>query len=618
MKKIAILAPYEEKLSAIKKILHEFSNEIVFEVGSLAAGLAKAKVLIDKGIEIIIARGETAFNIRDAYPDIVVVDIPITGFDLAQTLEEARQFGENIAVISFPSMINQIERLESALDINVKKYYLSCKEECEGAVDRALAEGANVIIGGFTATFVAKRRNIPCVDFITGAQAYLDCFNTAKNILKSIEQQKQRAGFMKTVLSHAYEGIVSVDEKGTISSINPVAQRILHVKEDRRHSISSIWPELELEKILVTGKAELNQIFRINEIQILCNKVPIIDRGRIIGAVATFQDVTKIQKMESRVRKEIYAKGHVATYTFEDIISEDRTTKEILEMAKRFATSEANVLLSGETGTGKEVFAQSIHNYSKRSGGPFVAVNCAALPAQLLESELFGYVSGAFTGANKGGKPGLFEVAHTGTIFLDEIGEMDYVNQGRLLRVLQERTVVRLGSTRVLPIDVRVIAATNKELSELVSAHKFREDLYYRLNVLELKIPALRQRKRDIVSYAKRFLEEFAQMEGIRLRLSVEAMKRLEKYEWPGNIRELRNVIQRLVILASKKTISANFLSQVLTGESGQKQDLSHSPEAETIRKTLTACGGNAAEAAKRLMISRTTLWRRMNKLGLK
>ena len=318
------------------------------------------------------------------------------------------------------------------------------------------------------------------------------------------------------------------------------------------------------------------------------------------------------------MRNEIYAKGHVATYTFKDISSLDPSTRDAVSMAKRFAVSDANILINGETGTGKAVFAQSIHNHSNRDKGPFVVVNCAALPVQLLESELFGYVAGAFTGANKQGKPGLFEVAHTGTIFLDEIGEMDYVNQGRLLRVLQEKNVVRLGSTKVVPVDVRVIAATNKDLHALVNLHKFREDLYYRLNVLQLKIPPLRHRKRDINSYAKMFLAEFSSKQGSHFKLSAEATKKLENYDWPGNIRELRNVMQRLVVLASGKVINGNFLSRVLAVESDEKQDLSESPEANAIRKALEICHANAAEAAKMLHMSRTTLWRRMHKFGLK
>ena len=213
-----------------------------------------------------------------------------------------------------------------------------------------------------------------------------------------------------------------------------------------------MWPELGLDSIVKTGKEELNKILTVNNVQVLCNKVPIKDGKKIVGAVATFQDITKIQMAEARIRKEVYSKGHVANFRFKDIYGSSKAIQSTIVMAKSFSVTEANVLITGETGTGKEVFAQSIHNHSKRINGPFVAINCASIPAQLLESELFGYVSGAFTGANKEGKPGLFEVAHSGTIFLDEIGELDYLNQGRLLRVLQERAVVRVGSDKVLPV----------------------------------------------------------------------------------------------------------------------------------------------------------------------
>lgn len=618
MKKIAFLAPDESKLTEIKNVLHDFQNEIIFEVGSLVEGLLKAEKLIKRGIDIIVARGETAFNIRDKFPDVVVVDIPITGFDLVQTLEKAKQFGDNVAVVSFPSMIKQIESLESALGVKIKKYNLSCKEDVDIAIDDALKDGANVIIGGFTAKKATQKREIPHVEFVTGQQVYLECFQNANSILKSIEQQKRRAGLIKAVLNHAYEGILSIDERCMISSINPVAQRILNLRANVRENINEVWPELRLDKVLSNGKEELNQFLKVNDIQILCNKVPIMDRGTIIGAVATFQDITKIQKMDSRIRNEIYAKGHVANYTFKDISIIDQVTKEVLDMAKSFAVVEANVLLSGETGTGKEVFAQSIHNYSNRKKGPFVAVNCAALPAQLLESELFGYVSGAFTGASKEGKAGLFEVAHTGTIFLDEIGEMDYINQGRLLRVLQERSVVRLGSTKVIPIDVRIIAATNKNLYDLVTIHKFREDLYYRLNVLQLRIPPLRRRKRDIVNYAKMFLSEFSDSSNHELKFSAEAIKVLESYNWPGNIRELRNAMQRVVVLAKRKTISGAFLEKMLTIEKDDKQNPDELEEVMAIEGALKKSKGNISDAAKLLNISRSTLWRKMNKLRVK
>lgn len=601
-------------------LLKDFDDELVFAIGSLRDGLAKAGDLIKQGIEIIIARGETAYNIRDAYPSIVVVEVPITGFDLVLALEEARKFGDRVAVVSFASMIRQIECLESALGVQINKHHILSTDYVDRTINEALKDGADVILGGYVACQAAKKRGLPYVEIITGDQAFLETYWNAKMLLKSIELEKRRSGLIKTVLNHAYEGIISIDEKGILQSINPTAQRILNLQssDDEKNKISDVWPDLKLEKILRTGKEELNQFYKINDVQILCNKVPISDRTGVIGAVATFQDITKIQKMESRIRKEIYSQGHIATYSFNNTFCFDLASKAVLEVAKKFADSEANIIITGETGTGKEVFAQSIHVAGKRCKGPFVAVNCAALPAQLLESELFGYVSGAFTGASKEGKPGLFEVAHTGTIFLDEIGEMDYINQGRLLRVLQERLIIRLGSDRVIPVDVRIIAATNKDLRELVAQGRFREDLFYRLNVLNLRVPPLRNRKKDIVHYARMFLKEIASPSGKKIRLSSGAIKVLEKYAWPGNVRELRNIMERVVAITQREVIGATFLSQVMAVEQGDNiENKVQNGETAIIVSALNASNGRLAEAAKKLNMSRTTLWRKMKQLGI-
>lgn len=621
MKKIALLAPSEDKLNRIRELLKDYDDELVFAVGSLSDGLSKAGELINKGIEIVIARGETAFSIRDEYPGIVVVDVPITGFDLALALEEARKVGDKVAVVCFASMIKQIECLESAMGVHIKKYHLLSEESVDRTIDEALKDGADVILGGYITCWAAKKRGLPHVEIITGNQAYMETFYNSQSILKSIEAEKRRNGFIKTVLNHAYEGILSIDEKGIIYSMNPVAQKILKisVNDNEKVNIADVWPDLKLEEILRNGKKELNKLYKIHDIQILCNKVPIMDQTGAIGAVATFQDITKIQIMESQIRKEIYCKGHVTAYSFEDIYSFDQATKAVIEGAKSFAATEANILICGETGTGKEVFAQSIHAAGKRCKGPFVAVNCAALPAQLLESELFGYVSGAFTGASKEGKPGLFEIAHNGTIFLDEIGEMDYSNQGRLLRVLQERSIMRLGSDRVVPVNVRIIAATNKNLRELMAQGKFREDLYYRLNVLNLWIPPLRSRQKDIAHYARMFLEQIASESGKIIRLSSGAVKILENYPWPGNMRELRNIMERVVAIARREVIGTSFLSQMLAVEQGAiTGSATENEEAASINSALSVCDGKIAEAAKLLSISRTTLWRKMNQLGIK
>jgi transcriptional regulator with PAS, ATPase and Fis domain len=262
------------------------------------------------------------------------------------------------------------------------------------------------------------------------------------------------------------------------------------------------------------------------------------------------------------------------------------------------------------------VFAQSIHNYSNRGNGPFIAVNCAALPGQLLESEFFGYVSGAFTGARKEGKPGLFEAAHNGTIFLDEISEIDYFNQGRLLRVLQERAVVRLGSDKVIPINIRVIAATNKNLEELVQKKNFRDDLYYRLNVLRLAIPSLHERKRDISIYFKHFLSQYGGKK--HYRISSPALKLLENYTWPGNVRELTNMVERIIATNDKGTISASDIIQIIGRTRIPKSSLvSKNDEVDAITQALQKARCNQADAASMLGISRTTLWRKMNKYQL-
>jgi transcriptional regulator with PAS, ATPase and Fis domain len=283
-------------------------------------------------------------------------------------------------------------------------------------------------------------------------------------------------------------------------------------------------------------------------------------------------------------------------------------------VAEQFAAADASILISGETGTGKEVFSQSIHNASKRGQQPFVAINCAALPAQILESELFGYVGGAFTGASQKGKPGLLEIAHGGSLLLDEIAEMDYSLQSKLLRVIQEKKVMRLGSDRIQHTDIRIIAATNKNLKELVAANRFRADLYYRLNVLRLHLPSLRERPEDIEQYVGTFLEKHTPKLNRRLRFSRAAMEVLIRHPWPGNVRELQNTIERIVAVCRQDTVQADMVRQMMredeAAEPYQKSIV------EPIRQALANSRGRKAEAAKLLGISRSTLWRRMKSLG--
>src|SRR5690625_4003910 len=280
--------------------------------------------------------------------------------------------------------------------------------------------------------------------------------------------------------------------------------------------------------------------------------------------MVAFQDVTGIKKMEGEIRKKIYLRGHIAKYTFNDIIYKSDVVDQTIEIAKSYSEVDSNILIIGETGTGKEMYTQSIHNQSARKDKPFVAINCAALPESLLESELFGYVEGAFTGAVKGGKKGFFELAHRGTLFLDEIGEISVNLQSRLLRVLQEKEVMRIGDDKVIPVDVRIIAATNKNLLEMVKNNQFREDLYYRLSVLNLHLPPLRACREDIPSMVHLFLRKYAGTNQ-RIRITESALERLSNEAWEGNVRELQNFCERLAVLCKDHFIDENDVERFLS-----------------------------------------------------
>ncbi|WP_259499873.1 sigma-54 interaction domain-containing protein [Desulfofundulus thermocisternus] len=350
-------------------------------------------------------------------------------------------------------------------------------------------------------------------------------------------------------------------------------------------------------------------------------------------------------------------------YTFDHIIGTSRAIQHCIRQARQVAVTNSTVLLFGETGTGKELFAQSIHNASQRSGGPFVAINCGAIPASLVESQLFGYEAGAFTGARKEGQPGVFEQANGGTLFLDEISEMELELQSRLLRVLQERELMRIGGKKPIPVDVRVIASTNKDLWQMVASGKFRQDLFYRLNVVDLRIPPLRERVEDIPLLVRHFIKQFRDIFGTFVRdISPEALECLMAYSWPGNVRELQNCIERTMNLAThevilpsdlpalirncacrlpENTASGSCAGQIapvpLPGNSSpgeQDMDEDETPfvktpgscelkgttqavERSTILRVLEETGYHRRRAAERLGISTTTLWRKMKRLGL-
>ena len=375
-------------------------------------------------------------------------------------------------------------------------------------------------------------------------------------------------------------------------------------------------PLISFKGVLQSGSRDIGEIVDFGHSKVVVNRVPIRVGGEVVGAVATFQDITKIQSMEERIRREIYSKGHVVKFGFGNIHGSSPALMEAIDIARRYARVDSTVLIHGETGVGKELFAQSIHTAGNRSSGPFVAVNCAALPEALLESELFGYVEGAFTGARRKGKPGLFELAHHGTIFLDEISEIPLSLQGRLLRVLQEREVIRLGHDRVIPVDVRVLCATNRDLHRLVEEGNFRRDLYWRLNVLGLSIPPLRERRDDIMPLMLQFLDALSPSGHRGIVISGDAASFLTRHPWPGNVRELRNLCERLTVVHAGKTVDAAFLTNLMEYRESTRPLRSGQMGMEDVERALAQAGGKITRAAEILGVHRATLWRRCKRLA--
>lgn len=589
----------------------------------LSEAIPLARKLERQGAEVFVARGGTAILLREAGIRTPIVELHLTGTDVASALArakgEARSDSPAMAVVAFPNMMENLRDFHPFLNLNLALHDLASEEDAPRLVEKAIRDGAQVVLGGAITTRIARERGLPAVLLGSGEGSIRLALEEARRIVYARRLETRRSNELKAMLDYTYEGIIAVDREGKITIFNPVAQTVTGIPQGEAMGSPAdrVIPSISFREALQNGARDIGEFVDLGHSRILVNRIPIRVRGEVVGAVATFQDITKIQSMEERIRREIYSQGHVAKFRFEDIYGSSTRLTEAIETARQYSHVDATLLIHGETGVGKELFAQSIHAAGARRNGPFVAVNCAALPEALLESELFGYVEGAFTGARRKGKPGLFELAHRGTIFLDEVSEIPLSLQGRLLRVLQEREVVRLGHDRVIPVDVRVLCATNRDLHRQVEEGKFRRDLFWRLKVLSLHIPPLRERHDDIMPLMWHFLDMLFPRDRRRFVFSEDAPPFLTRHPWPGNVRELRNLCERLSVVRTGRTVDAAFLGHLLEyRESATAPPRSGPPGAEEIERTIVRAGGKVGRAAGMLGVHRSTLWRRLRRLS--
>jgi len=441
-------------------------------------------------------------------------------------------------------------------------------------------------------------------------------------------------GHAKLIFDSLYDGILIIDKEGIVRYINPAYTRITKVEEKNiiGRYLSEVRPGSRLTNVVKNEKMELGAHRKMGEVEYLVNMVPIYEEGKVIGGISLLNELVDIYKLTEKLNlsKIIIQnlKEHVKTlgngkYSFDDIIAVDEKSVEIKDFAKRIALADSNVLITGESGTGKELYASAIHNLSPRKDFPFIPVNCASFEKNLIESELFGYEEGAFTGAKKNGKTGLFQLAQGGTLFLDEIGELEYGLQGKLLRVLQEKSVRKIGGSKEIPIDVRLICATNKNLEKMIQDNTFRRDLYYRIAIMPLSILPLREKKNDIKSIAEKFLLDLSIKYKKEVKLNENALKVLKEYDWPGNIRELKNIIEFTFNMVEGNEIKAEHLPIAI--KKNLKENDNISPLSEVVKeaeksylKKVIEIYGDSVEgkkkAAKALEISLATLYNKLEK----
>lgn len=627
---ICFFAPTEILAEKAKKIIAEDNLPIQVYVAALDEAVELARRLEKEGAWLFISRKGTKMALEREL-GIKVVGVHLEAADYIPIITQVRKEKGLIAIFSYEDISSALETICYLLDIKIKCYNFTNYETSALAVKHAVDDGAKMGIGGSITDLYAKKYNLKHIIVESSVSSIDSAIRTAMQILAiHKEDEKTREALQiklerfNNILNYSHDAIIAVDDKGRVEVTNKVARKMLSTRDKDytgRH-IDQVLPNTRLTNILQSGKVELDQLMDINGTLVSTNRIPIIVNKQIKGVVATFQDIKLLQTAEQNIRIKLHEKGLTAKYSFSDIIGSSDAMQTVKDLAESFANSEFTVMIYGETGTGKELFAQSIHNASPRKNGPFVAINCMSLSKSLLEAELFGYSDSSFTGAKKGGKIGLFELAHGGTIFLDEIGDLPIEIQAQFLRVLQEKEVRRVGGDKMIPVDIRVIGATNRKLQECVDSGKFRRDLFYRLNVLNVVLPLLRDREEDYLQIAKavykRTVGDKYENKVVRI------LQHYKNYDWPGNIRELINFVNRIslliernmdekIILATLQTMMPLSTERLAKNSTEELTDLSLKDlELKRIKETLHANGGNITLTAKVLHVSRATLYRKL------
>jgi len=627
----------------IDKIASEQQDHFSISHKTFEDAIPIGKEMEQAGIEVIVSRRGTANLLRENL-QVPVLSFPQSSLSVMNSIKLAADSLQDLPreekKIFFPNAgaaVPGLELVEELLGIEFKQAVYFDSASLQQIIFNAAREGFKVIIGGASSMQHALKHGMGYQELETPIHDIVETIENAKSAALSNREEKATTQRYQSIMNLTSDGIISVDSRGKLTTINNKARAILGA-EDREVIGKPVSTFIKNKAVLraLLGQASIHEkVEQIGDELFVYNQEPLHIEDQTVGVVSTFKEISTVMRAERTVRRSL-TKGFTAGYMLEDLVYRSQQMHTIVSTCRELAKTDSTVLVTGETGTGKEVIAQAIHNVSGRKKMPFVSVHCGALPEQLLESELFGHEEGAFTGSKKGGKPGLFEMAHQGTILLDEVDSTSENVQLRLLRVLQEKEVMRIGGDRKIPVNVRVIAAAGKDLWSAVTAGFFRKDLFFRLNVLRINIPPLRERAEDIPVLLNHFIHYHAGKLGVKpMSLPEPYVRRLSGYSWPGNVRQLKHFAEQLSLNStfhfSTSTLETLFkeLSSIVDVDPEETLSRPAPPkppraplrlsdpvsEAEAIRNALQEAEFSKSRAAELLGISRTTLWRKMKQI---
>ncbi|CAI9414498.1 Anaerobic nitric oxide reductase transcription regulator NorR [Pleomorphomonas sp. T1.2MG-36] len=621
---IAFIAPHERISIAAQSIVEASGYPAKVYLGDLQQGVRAARQAMAEGAKIFISRGGTARLIRQELGvEVIEVEASVQR-TLAYVYKETSET-TRIAVAGFEPLINLVAPVCDVLGRTYRSFELREKASFQTQMDRIGKWGPDVVIGDAIAYHWAQARGLDAYLIESSLETLLDAFERAMLVYNNLCRYILAEEKLATVLNCSREGAILINREGVIEEINRQGCDILSQPRDELIGalLSDYFDNAELNRAFRKNQTARNMLVNYRDEKLALDHITVSADNATGGAsVILFQPVQKIQDTGNVIRRKLADSGFYAKYTFDDIFFASEKMRQLVAVAKQYSQTDSNIMIVGETGTGKELFAQSIHNAGPLAKGPFVAVNCAALPGALLESELFGYAPGAFTGASRSGKIGLFELAHEGTLFLDELTEMDFFLQSKLLRALQTQEIMRVGGNKIIPIKVRIIATTNRKPLEEIHEGRLRADLFYRLNTLDLKIPPLRERENDPEQLFARFLAKKCERRGIPVPTVPEKiLAMLRRYAWPGNVRELENLAEKYATLHTLSPFDMPLISEFATiGMAGadDEDDAEATLEdfiAAKVAKVFRVENGNVTRTAQRLGIDRNTVKRWLEKV---